>query len=103
MLTYPLVDGNGADRGIWDPKNNDLAWEVLLPSLRLASMILAHLHTHPWVSAFREICCRWIAFYRSHLELSPCATTTVIWGCLGLSGVLNKERRLLFVYRRLLS
>lgn len=54
MLTYPLLDGNGADRGIWDPKNNDLAWEVLLPSLRLASMILAHLHTHPWVSAFRE-------------------------------------------------
>ncbi|KAH7382767.1 hypothetical protein BKA64DRAFT_168936 [Cadophora sp. MPI-SDFR-AT-0126] len=49
MLPYPLIDGNGADRGIWDPKNNDLAWQVLLPSLKLASMILAHLHTHPWL------------------------------------------------------
>ncbi|KAL2066312.1 hypothetical protein VTL71DRAFT_2383 [Oculimacula yallundae] len=49
QVMYPLVDGNGVTRGVWDLEQNDLAWDTMLPSIRLASMVLSHLHTHPWL------------------------------------------------------
>ncbi|XMA10510.1 hypothetical protein WAI453_003301 [Rhynchosporium graminicola] len=48
-IQYPLIDGNGVTRGTWDLEKNDLAWQAMLPSIRLASMVLNHLHTHPWL------------------------------------------------------
>ncbi|KAH6717990.1 hypothetical protein BKA61DRAFT_670404 [Leptodontidium sp. MPI-SDFR-AT-0119] len=49
QLQYPLIDGNGVTRGNWDLEQNDLAWQIMLPSIKLASMVLSHLHTHPWL------------------------------------------------------
>ncbi|KAH7370495.1 hypothetical protein BKA65DRAFT_562268 [Rhexocercosporidium sp. MPI-PUGE-AT-0058] len=49
QIQYPLVDGNGVSKGVWDLEKDDLAWEIMLPSIRLASMVLSHLHTHPWL------------------------------------------------------
>lgn len=49
QMVIPLIEATGLQNGFWEA-NNDVVWNALQPSLKLASLFLTNIHHHPWVS-----------------------------------------------------